>query len=251
MNEVVLLIGHGTRDAEGVAELRAFAERFNQTLGEQRPVHLCFLEQAEPLVMEMIERCVAGGAKRIIAIPFLLLAANHVKNDLANLIDLARRQHTQVEIRFGGPIGLQPLLLEILADQLAAVEQVYPSRFTPAETALLLARFGNNDPEANREVYKLARLLWEGRGYGWMEVTFLSNAKPNLPEAIERCRALGARRVVVLPYILFTGLLIKRLHTIIAQLSEQYPNVELVCANYLGQHPRLVELAHFQLAQVT
>ena len=73
------------------------------------------------------------------------------------------------------------------------------------ETAVLLVGRGSTDPDGNREVFKIGRLLWEGRGYGWVEVCFVSLARPAVPEGIARCVTLGAKRVIVVPYFLFTG----------------------------------------------
>ena len=73
-------------------------------------------------------------------------------------------------------------------------------------TVLLVGR-GSTDPDANAEVHKAARLLWEGRGYAGVETAFVSLAAPDVPSGLDRCVKLGARRIVVLPYFLFTGIL--------------------------------------------
>ncbi|MYW66589.1 threonine-phosphate decarboxylase [Streptomyces sp. SID8379] len=66
-------------------------------------------------------------------------------------------------------------------------------------TVLLVGR-GSADPGGNAELVAAARLLWEGSGYAGVETAFVSGAAPDVPAGLERCAALGARRVVVLPY---------------------------------------------------
>ena len=66
---------------------------------------------------------------------------------------------------------------------------------------------GSTDPDANADVVKTARLLWEGRDYPLAETAFVSLARPDVAEGLERCRLLGARRIVVARYFLFPGVL--------------------------------------------
>ena len=75
---------------------------------------------------------------------------------------------------------------------------------------MLLVGRGSTDPDANAEVCKVARLLQEGRPYAFVEPAFVSLALPDVAGGLARCRALGARRVVVAPYFLFDGVLPRR-----------------------------------------
>ena len=97
---------------------------------------------------------------------------------------------------------------------------------------------GSSDPDANSELFKLARLLWESRRYPWAEVCFIGVTAPSLPEGLARCRALGARRVLVVPYFLFTGVLIPRIHRLVDEFVAAHPGLEARVADYLNGHPR-------------
>ncbi len=249
--EVVLVVGHGSRDPEGAAEFQSFVENFSRA-ADDRPVRSCFLELTEPPILEEIERCVAEGAERISLVPFFLLGAGHVKTDVASAINLARTRFPQVDFRYGAPVGLHSTLLEILAERLAQAEAASPSPtgISHADTAVLLVERGSSDPDANSTVYKAARLLWEGRDYGWVETAFIGITTPKVPEAIDRCIRLGARRVVVLPYFLFTGVLVKRISTIAEEKRQQYPDIEFAVGEHIGVHPRLAEIGLAQLDQI-
>ncbi|WP_374194787.1 Rv2231c family pyridoxal phosphate-dependent protein CobC [Streptomyces sp. VRA16 Mangrove soil] len=65
---------------------------------------------------------------------------------------------------------------------------------------MLLVGHGSGDPVANAELVAAARLLWEGSGCAAVETAFVSGAAPDVPAGLGRCAALGARRVVLLPY---------------------------------------------------
>ena len=72
---------------------------------------------------------------------------------------------------------------------------------------MLVVGRGSTDPDANADVCKDARLLWEGRGYEFTETAFVSLARPSVAEGLARCRRLGARSIVVARYFLFPGVL--------------------------------------------
>lgn len=250
-NEVILLVGHGSRDSEGANEFKAFVKQFQQAFSNSnRPVSSCFLELTEPPILEEIERWVQQCVTKITMVPFFLLGAGHVKNDVPSAINLARLRFPQIEFRYGTPIGTHPLVLELLAERLQQLEQAHPSQVPASETVVLLVERGSSDPDANSEVYKVARMLWEGRGYKSVEVAFSGITRPLVPEGIDRCVQLGAKRVLVLPYFLFTGVLVKRIAEQAAQKNEQYPEVEIVSGEHFGPDARLVEIARDQLQKI-
>ena len=209
-----LLIGHGTRDAEGAQEALDFAARLADHLasrpGPSRPVVPCFLELTDPPILPTIAHCVEAGAREIVALPLMLFAANHVKSDIPAALAVARARHPDLTIRYGAPLGVQPEMLDVVDARIAAVEAAAPP-FPREETAVLLVERGSSDPDANAQVYQLGRMLWEGRGFGWVEPCFIGITRPSLEEGLARCLTLGARRVLVLPYFLFTGVLVRRI----------------------------------------
>jgi sirohydrochlorin cobaltochelatase len=239
LDEAVLLMAHGSRDAEGAAEFLAFARRLAMLLAQ--PIYPGFLELAEPSIAVAITQAVDAGARTIIAVPWLLLGAGHVKNDLPAAIHWARDRFPGVQFRYGTPIGVQPELLAVLGDRLAAIDP--DGGCGSPETALLLVERGSSDPQANADVYRVARLLWEDRNFGTAEVAFVGITRPSVPEGLERCVALGARRVLVLPYFLYTGVLLKRIATFVAAAAALHPAVEFRVAQHLGQDTRLETLA--------
>jgi sirohydrochlorin cobaltochelatase len=93
---------------------------------------------------------------------------------------------------------------------------------------------GSSDPDANADLCKVARLVWDGRGFGGVEAAFVSLAPPSVPEALDRCRRLGAARVVVVPYFLFTGVLVDRISVQARTWAESHPDVEVTVGPYLG-----------------
>ena len=71
---------------------------------------------------------------------------------------------------------------------------------------------GASDPDANSNVTKVTRLLWEGLGFGWGETAYSGVTFPLVEPALERVVRLGFKRIVVFPYFLFTGILVQRIY---------------------------------------
>ncbi len=236
-----MLIGHGTRDPEGAGEARDFAEQLAGRLGSEWPVVPCFLELTDPPILPTIAGCAEAGVREIVALPLMLFGANHVKSDIPAALAVARTRHPALTIRYGAPLGVQPELLDVVDERISAVEAAAPP-MARAETAVLLVERGSSDPDANAQVYQLGRMIWEGRGFGWVEPCFIGITRPSLEEGLARCLALGARRVLVLPYFLFTGVLVRRIDRIVADVAASHPEIDFRIAEHLGCHPRLLDL---------
>ena len=93
------------------------------------------------------------------------------------------------------------------------------------------------DGTANANVAKVARLLWEGMGFGWTEVCYSGVTFPLTDTAFDRVTRLGFKRIIVFPYFLFTGVLVKRIYTHADAAAQRHPHVEFVKAGYLNDHP--------------
>ncbi|HXV43815.1 MAG TPA: sirohydrochlorin chelatase [Anaerolineae bacterium] len=246
--EAVLLIGHGSQDTEAISEYHQFAEKLADQL--QRPVYSCFLEFADPPIAEGIRACVEAGGRRVVALPLFLGPAGHQKNDVPAIINWAKTQWPQVRFQYGVPLGAQPQIISALARRTEEAIAARPTTISANETALVVVGRGSRDPDSNAEVYKIARMLWEGRNYGWVEVAFYSLTTPNIGATIERCVRLGARRIVVLPYLLFTGVICHRTGEQARAAQARHPEVEIVVAGYLGSQPEIIEAVKYRYQEV-
>lgn len=234
----LLMIGHGTRDQEGRQAFLDFAKAY-QTLDLSRPVVPCFLELTGPTIQEGVDLCVEQGYTELSALPILLFAARHNKFDVTNELDRARARHPQIKFHYGRHFGITPGILDLWRTRLAALDQPQWQR---SETVLLFVGRGSSDPDANSDVYKMARLLWEGSGYQTLETCFIGITHPRLEEGFRRARLYEPKRIIVLPYFLFTGALVKKIFDITAQQQEQYPEISMACLPEMGIVPQLLSV---------
>lgn len=239
----LLAIGHGTRDAEGRQAFLDFVKIY-QDLDPSRPVIPCFLELTEPSIQEGVDRCVAQGYTELSALPILLFAARHNKFDVTNELDRARKRHPQIKFHYGRHFGITPSILELWRERLAQLDQPEhnPKNISRSETGLLFVGRGSSDPDANGDVYKMARILWEGSGYQTVETCFIGITHPRLEEGFHRARLYSPKRIIVLPYFLFTGALVKKIFDTTAQQQEQYPDFSITTLPEMGIQPHLLQL---------
>jgi sirohydrochlorin cobaltochelatase len=176
----------------------------------------------------------------VVALPLFLGPGGHQKNDVPAILNWARQTWPHVQFRYGVPLGAQYPLIQALADRAAACLAVDPG-CPDSETALLVVGRGSRDPDSNGEVARAARLLFEGRGVAWVDFCFFSLAAPSVADGIQRCVRLGARRIVVLPYLLFTGRIYRQIQQQVATAQERYPGVRIHCASYLWPHDGVLE----------
>lgn len=232
--KAVLFVGHGSRDAEGNEEVRQYIDRMKANMPEHLLIETSFLEFEKPTINEGIDTCVEKGASHVYIIPIILLPAGHSKIHIPACIDEAKEKYPHIGFTYGRPIGSHETVLEILLDRIKEVEEE-PSD----ETAILLLGRGGSDPDANSELYKIARLLWEKSNFPIVEPAFIGVTDPSTEAGVERCIKLGAKKVIILPYFLFTGILIKRLEKMVESYQSTYTDHEIKLAGYFGFHSKL------------
>jgi sirohydrochlorin cobaltochelatase len=244
----VMICGHGSRDTDAVEEFNALVAQLRALLAG-RAVSSGFLEFARPTIAEGFETLAAHGARSIMALPAMLFAASHVKNDLPWEVNSFRAAHPGIEVTFGRDLSIEPKLLRAAAARINQAELAAPRQIARAETVLLAVGRGTNDPDANSNVAKVARMLGEGMGFGWADAAFSGVAAPLVDAALDRLVRLGFARILVFPYFLFTGILVKRIYAWTDAAAAKYPTIDFVKAQYLSHHPLVVETFLDRLAE--
>ncbi len=234
----VMVCGHGSRDEGAIREF----ERLAGALKARLPTHdleTGYHEFARPIIRDGLDALKRRGARRIVAVPGMLFAAAHVKNDLPS-----------EKVRFGRELAIEPKLLRAAADRIAEAEAAAGSAVARDQTLLVVVGRGTNDPDANSNIAKVARFLWEGMGFGWAEVAFSGVAHPRVEPALRRALRLGFARIIVFPYFLFTGVLVKRIYEETDRVASDHPGIEFLKAPYLNDHPLVLDCFAERVSEV-
>ncbi|MBK8173746.1 MAG: sirohydrochlorin chelatase [Rhodospirillales bacterium] len=235
-----MICGHGSRSNAAVDEFHTLAQHLRQRM-PACDVESGFLEFARPVIRDGLEALKARGAKRIVCLPGMLFAAGHVKNDLPAEINAFAAENPQISLTFGRELAIETKLLRASAARIAAAEAACERQIPRKDTLLMVVGRGTNDPDANSNVSKVARMLWEGMGFGWTEVCYSGVAYPLVDEGLRHAVKLGYRRIIVFPYFLFTGILVDRIYTHADACQETHPQIEIVKAEYLNDHPLVID----------
>ena len=239
MNETILLVGHGSREANGNREI----EQFAQTWRARQPawdIKVCFIEFAEVLVAEGLERA-AKHAGRVIVLPLILNAAGHVKMEIPEHIEVARARHPGTEFIYAPHLGACDPILAILKRRLHATMRALDMP-DPTTTGVILLGRGSSDRMANGEVAKMARWLQEESDHELVDIAFTGITYPRLERVVQRQARLGMTQIAVLPYYLFTGTLIERIKRQVEHLKIQYPHIRFARGDYFGFEGEIFDL---------
>ena len=238
----VMLCGHGSRSQEAVDEFAHLAKRLPAFLPNSWMVDYGYLEFANPVIREGLDRLRARACDRILAVPGMLFAAMHAKNDIPSVLNAYAAEHG-LRIDYGRELGVDPRMIRAAADRIEAAIATADATRGPvprAETCLVVIGRGASDPDANSSVSKISRLLWEGMGFGWCETGYSGVTFPLVEPALTHAARLGYRRIVVFPYFLFTGILVDRIYGFTDLVAAAHPEIEFVKAGYLNDHDQVV-----------
>ena len=243
----LLMVGHGTRNPKGRQDLIDFGRLYHQ-IDPSRPVITCFLELTSPSIQSGIDQCVEQGYTDISVLPILLFAARHNKFDVTGELDRAKARyadkHLALTFHYGRHFGITPAVLDLWKTRLALLDtpEHNPHGISREETTLLFIGRGSSDPDANGDVHKLSRMIWEGSGYHTVETCFIGITHPRLEEGFRRSRLYNPKRIIVLPYYMLTGDLMEKIGAISAKQQAQHPDIEVITLPEMGIHPHLIRV---------
>ena len=236
----VMVCGHGSRDVNAVEEFNAVARGLRERLPQYR-VESGFLEFATPIIRDGLDKLHRSGHDLVLAVPGMLFAAGHAKNDVPSVLRTYEAGHPGMEIRYARELGIDPKMLEAAGDRIRQALDRAGGDVPLHETMLVVVGRGTSDSDANSNVSKVMRMLWEGFGFGWGEVCYSGVTFPLVEPGLRHAARLGYRRIVVFPYFLFTGILVKRIYDHTDKVAAQHPEIEFLKAGYLNDHPMVLD----------
>ncbi|MDP4550280.1 sirohydrochlorin chelatase [Alkalihalobacillus macyae] len=240
--QAVLYICHGSRVKEGRDQAVAFVEKCKSDI--PYPIQeTCFLEFAEPTIQQGIELCIQKGATNIAIIPVLLLAATHAKKDIPKEVEVAQTKFPGVVFQIGRPLGVHEKLIAVISDRVRNT-----GIMVKAESTALLVGRGSSDPDIKRDMEQIAEMIKLKLPFKKVSVCFLAAANPTFEEGLEYAKTTNSQ-VFVIPYLLFTGILMGEMEEEIKKLNQIHQ--EFVLTDYLGYHADLKEVLRERIIEAT
>ncbi len=237
----VMLCGHGSRNKLAVNEFANLKEQLKKRLPDVE-IEYGYLEFANPVIHSGLDNLRARGIEHILALPGMLFAAGHAKNDIPSVLNSYAALHN-IKITYGRELGLDNKMVRAAGERICQAEKEANKRakINRHETLLMVVGRGASDPDANSNIAKIMRSLWEGLGFGWGELAYSGVTFPLVAPALEKAALLGFKRIIIFPYFLFTGVLVKRIYKASDEAAKKFPHIDFVKAPYLNDHDLVIE----------
>ena len=236
----ILIIGHGSRSVSAVKEFHQVGEQLKKRFPE-RLIETGFLEFAHPVIADGLDKLIAQGATDIIGLPGMLMAAGHAKNDIPSEINTLMAANPEVTIRYATELGVNAKMIRAAAAKIEEAEALLGDDYNRKETLLMVVGRGASDSDANSNICKITRMLEEGMGFAWATTSYSGVTTPLVDVALKRVHGMGFKNILLLPYFLFSGRLIDRIYQWADDYQQAHPEVRLVKAGYLNDHPLVID----------
>jgi len=222
MKKGILLCGHGSRTKSGTEAFKELVSQLQARYTDYE-VDYGFLEFNHPVYEASIERMYQKGIREIYALPIILFAGSHAKNDIPYEMNTIQSYYSDLTIKMGKHLGVNSFLLE-LAQKRVLEEESKHSVMDRKDVCLMVVGRGTTDTDANSDVHKLACMLGEGMGFGFTTVSYSGTAYPSVTKSLELTSKMDFKRTIAIPFFFFTGILLERIYNQITAFSETSPN---------------------------
>ncbi|MCA9140441.1 MAG: sirohydrochlorin chelatase [Planctomycetales bacterium] len=229
----LLLVGHGTRDAEGTHEffdlVAVLAERLSP-----RPVEGCLLEFQRPTIPEAWQRLVERGATHITVAPLLLFAAGHARTDIPDAVSRCAAKTPSVTYTQSTPLSRAPSIIDLSVQRIEQAMRRGDAQ-RDGSVALVMVGRGSHDPCATADMRVLGEIVARRGGFCNRAVGFYAMAEPKLPRVLDQVAANpGIRTVIVQPHLLFQGRLYDAICRQVQEAADRHSGIRFVVGDYLG-----------------
>lgn len=206
----LVLLAHGTRDADGPAEIERLAALVRPVVG---PVRVAYADVRPPTLADALSS-LSGPA---VIVPAFLAAGYHVRSDVPAQLAATGR----ADVRLAEPLGPDPRLVTV------AYERLLAAGWTRG-VAVVLGAAGSTDERAIADVRRAAELL--GERVGCPVPVGFATGTPRAADVVAGLRSNGESPVAVAEWLLAPG----RFHRSLKQTAD-------MVADPLGAHPLVAQ----------
>ena len=114
----VMICGHGSRSKSAVTEFAVLADKLAPMFPDW-PVEYGYLEFANPVIKTGLDKLCEQGVNHVLAVPGMLFAAGHAKNDIPSVLNTYAAEHG-ITIQYGRELAVDLQMLQAAGDRIAA-----------------------------------------------------------------------------------------------------------------------------------
>lgn len=248
----IMVCGHGSRNQNAAREFSSIAEELRKRYPDL-PVEYGYLEFCNPVLSHGLDKLRDSGVTRILAVPGMLFAAGHAKNDIPSVLNTWAAQNPGVTVNYGRELGIDLKMIRAAGDRIQEAVDAANAEYGEMalhDTMLMVVGRGASDPDANSNVAKVMRMLWEGMGFGWGETCYSGVTFPLVEPGLDHAARLGYKRIIVFPYFLFTGVLVKRIYSSTDEVAAKHSEIQFIKAPYLNDHPLVLDTFQDRVSEI-
>lgn len=236
-----MICGHGSRAKSAEEEFALLAKGLRARYPDT-PVEYGFLEYSAPNIHMGLNALRDAGVTEIVAVPGMLFAATHAKNDIPSVLTTYQEKNPGLTVKYGRELGLHPQMIAAFeARILEALGMDHVHDGDLYDTMLVVVGRGTSDTLANAEAARLTRIVTENLGFGWSEIVYSGVTFPSVGRGLEMAVKLGFKKIVVAPYFLFSGKLIDRIYNYVDRVAATQPNISFYKAHYLSDQDHVID----------
>jgi sirohydrochlorin cobaltochelatase len=258
----VLVVGHGTRNASGAAQLLDLVSQM-QKLAPAAIIVGSFLELAEPTISQAIRSLHVQGIERIVVVPVLLFTAAHARQDIPEAVAEAARACGLELVGQSGSLGTHSSVLALSASRYNEVIALERGATCPPNACakvkcssgvcesqgqvfgsigLAMVGRGTSDVAALAHMRQLTQLRVAEMNAKRFETGFFAGGQPDVDTLLEQAARWDCDTIIVQPHLLFEGELIEQLRGKVYEMQRDHPDRRWLIARTLGADPKLAEV---------
>ncbi len=255
-NSGIIICGHGSRAKIAEEEFSLLAKGLRARFPTLK-IEYGFLEYSSPNIHMALDRLREQGVKNIFAVPGMLFAATHAKNDIPSVLTTYKDTYPELTIAYGKELGLHDEMISAFQHRVSESlgysseeNNGVPAAGELYDTMLVVVGRGTSVVDANADAAKLTRIISENLGFGWSETVYSGVTYPSVGRGLEMALKLGFKKIVVAPYFLFGGRLIDRIYAYVDKVAAENPDVEFIKADYLRDQSHVLNTFVTRIAEI-
>ena len=197
----IVYVGHGSRLQEGNEQFIQFIQSVMKERNE-RIQKIAFLELKTPTISDAVTETIIEGVTEIMIVPVLLFAAAHYKRDIPLEIAKMKNQYPHISFSVVQPFSTHPHMVELVVKR---IRETMPMQ---GSSVLLVGR-GSSDFQPIHELQQIGAAVEQKLSLP-VSCSFLTKGTPSFTAELKTITST-ASHVYVMPYLLFTGLLLQKI----------------------------------------
>lgn len=261
-NDKVILLGHGSKS---ITAKNSFIELVNaykkhSTLISKYQLSYAFLELSQPSLEEINFQCRRKETKtKILIIPLLLFAGKHTKEDIPSIINKVSKNFPELSFYLSQAFGIHKKLAQLAHKRVCQIKSSSNDKINGINKNFLIYlgrgfREESSKKEFNKQFELFIKLSNDNKDPSQKFskdnalTCFVDLSNPSLGDALAEAIARDAKRIVIVPHLLFFGRLLENIETQLKLVRKKNHDIRIDLAPPLGSDKLIFDIIDEKIA---